>query len=61
MWAILESPLREMSVGNSSSDTTAHGGKMSNLYKLYAPLGSEFFCPDTEMIPLKTTEKRPDP
>ena len=28
---------------------------MSNLYKLYAPLGSEFFCPGTEMIPLKTT------
>ena len=31
---------------------------MSNLYKLYAPLGSEFSCPDTEMIPLKTTEKQ---
>ena len=29
---------------------------MSNLYKLYAPLGSEFSCPDTEMFPLKTTE-----
>ncbi len=29
---------------------------MSTLYKLYAPLGSEFPCPDTEMIPLKTTE-----
>ncbi len=29
---------------------------MSKLYKLYAPLGSEFSCPDTEMIPLKTTE-----
>ncbi len=27
--------------------------------KLYAPLGSEFSCPDTEMIPLKTTENRP--
>ena len=52
-WAILESPLREMSVGNSSSDTTAHGRKMSNLY---APLGSEFSCPETEMFPLKTTE-----
>ena len=50
--------LREMSVGNSSSATTAHGRKMSNLYKLYAPLGSEFSCPDTEMIPLKTTENR---
>ena len=42
-----------MSVGNSSSDTTAHGREMSNLYKLYAPLGSEFSCPDTEMIPPK--------
>ena len=52
--------LREMSVGNSSSDTTAHGRKMSNLYKLYAPLGSEFSCPDTEMFPIKTTENRFD-
>ena len=31
---------------------------MSNLYKLYVPLGSEFSCPDMEMIPLKTTENR---
>ena len=55
-WASLESPLREMSVGNSSSDTTAHGRKMSKLYKLYAPLGIEFSCPDTEIISLKTKE-----
>ena len=27
---------------------------MSKLYKLYAPLGSEFSCPDMEMIPPKT-------
>ena len=26
--------------------------------KLYPPLGSEFSCPDMEMIPLKTTENR---
>ena len=48
--------LREMAVGNSSSNTTAHGRKMSHLHKLYTPLGSEFAGPDTEMIPLKTTE-----
>ena len=53
VWTILESPLREMSVVNSSSDATLPGRKMS---KLYAPLGSEFSCPDTEMVPLKTTE-----
>ena len=29
---------------------------MSTLYKLYALLMSEFSCPDTETIPLKTTE-----
>ncbi len=27
---------------------------MSKLYKLHAPLGSEFSCPDMEMIPPKT-------
>ena len=27
---------------------------MSKLYNLYAPLGSEFSCPDTELIPPKT-------
>ena len=29
---------------------------MSKLYKLDALLGSEFSCPDTEAVPLKTTE-----
>ena len=52
-------PLRKMSVGNSSSDcTTAHGRKMSKLYKLYTPLASEFSCPDTETSSLKTTENQ---
>ena len=52
-WASLKSLLREMSVGKCSSDTTAHGRKMSKLYKLHAPPGSEFSCPDMEMIPPK--------
>ena len=32
---------------------------MSKLYKFHAPLGSEFSCPDMEMIPPKTAGNSP--